>query len=121
MPGDPGQFALDGRANGPVTLPNNTVVQDGQILPWRPVEHYRSVHDSRDRKVARNRGTLGAAGQGGPPAGTSWDTPSTLDASTVLAEILTVKYVDADGSDWTVTDMVIELFKDLQARRTGGK
>ena len=117
MPGDPGQFALDGRANGPVTLPNGTVIQDGQILPWRPVEHYRRVQDSRDRKVARNRGPLGAAGQGGPPAGTSWDTPSTLDDVTVLAELLTVSYVDADGTDWTLADMVIELFKDLQARR----
>ena len=60
------------------------------------------MRDSRDRAVARNRGTLGAAGLGGPPAGTSWDTPSTLDECTVLAEILTVSYVDSDGTDWTL-------------------
>jgi hypothetical protein len=103
-----------------MTLNSSTVIRDGQILPWRPVEHYRRVKDSRDRKVARNRGTLGAAGLGGPPAGTSWDTPSTMDECTVLAEILTVSYVDADGTDWTMADMMIELFKDLQARRKAG-
>jgi hypothetical protein len=29
----PGQFALDGRVNGPLTLPNGAVIQDGQALP----------------------------------------------------------------------------------------
>lgn len=125
MPGDPGEYALDGRSNGAITLTPKigapVVVQDGQALPWRPVKLYRAVSDSRDRAVARNGGTLGAAGMGGPPAGREWDTPSTLDQVTVLSELLAVSYVDAAGKDWTMSDMIIELFKDLQARRGTAK
>lgn len=121
MSGDPGQFALDGRANGPVTLLSTTgkplVVQDNQVLPYRPVKHYRPVTDSRDRNVARNSGTLGAAGYGGPPAGQVWDTPSMCDHSTVSGEIWDVSYIDAAGKDWTGSDILIELFKDLQKRQ----
>lgn len=121
MSGDPGQFALDGRANGPVTLLTATnqpvVIQDNQVLPFRPVKHYRPVTDSRDRSVARNSGTLGAAGLGGPPAGQVWDTPSMQDASTVHTEIWDVSYVDPAGKDWTGMDILIELFKDLQKRQ----
>lgn len=111
---DPGQAALDGRANGAVSTPNGTVIQDGQVLPWRPVKLYRPVTGAGDRGVARNSGPLGLAGQGGPAAGTTWDSPSTLDEITVLAEILTVQYVDPTGKEWTVSDMVIELFKWLK-------
>jgi hypothetical protein len=50
MPGDPGQLALYGRANGPERLNDRTVNQDGQIQPWRPVEHYWRVNDSRDQR-----------------------------------------------------------------------
>lgn len=108
---DPGQAALDGRANGPVATQNGTVIADGAVLPWRPVWLYNTVTDSQNRTVARNAGTLGAAGQGGPLAGTKWDTPSTLDEVTVLAELLTVQYQDPNGKVWTVPDMIIELFK----------
>jgi len=123
MSGDPGQVALDGRANGAVTLYNAAgqpiIIQDGQALPWRPVKLYRPVTDSRDRNAARNSGTLGAAGMGGPAAGTVWDTPSTLDQNTVLSEELTKVYVDPTGNGWTLHDMVLELFKDLQKRQAG--
>lgn len=125
MPGDPGQYALDGRANGTVTLTpaigSPVAVQDGQALPWRPVKLYRQVTDSRDRAVARTSGTFGAAGLGGPPAGHVWDTPSTMDQVTVLSEDLTVVYLDPAGKDWTLADMVIELFKDLQHRQASAK
>jgi hypothetical protein len=123
MAGDPGQAALDGRSNGAVTLYTAAgapiVIQDGQVLPWRPVKLYRPVKDSRDRSAARNSGSLGAAGLGGPPAGTMWDTPSTLDQVTVLSEDATKVYVDPQGKDWTLHDMVLELFKDLQKRQAG--
>lgn len=117
MSGDPGQFALDGRADGDTVLPSGVVIRDNQVLPWRPVELGRRVTASRDRKVARLRGTLGP-GNGGPdPSGKSWDTPSNLDQQTWLTEDITKNYVDADGKDWTLHDMVTELFIDLQARR----
>lgn len=74
---------------------------DGGIPPWRPVRLYRHVTDSQDRAVAR---TNGAAAE-------EWNTPSTLDEVTVLAEDLTVVYVDPAGQKWTLADMVIELFK----------
>jgi hypothetical protein len=56
---------------------------------------YRQVTDSRDPKAARNRGPLGQAGEGGPPAGNSWDTPSELDQSTVMSQESTKVYVDS--------------------------
>lgn len=122
MSGDPGQYALDGRANGAIVLTNPqtgqpVTVVDGQALPWRPVKLYRPVTGSRDRSAARNSGSLGAAGMGGPRAGAVWDTPAMEDTSTVLGEELTKVYVDASGKDWTLHDMVLELFKDLQARQ----
>lgn len=117
MSGDPGERALAGRADGEVQLSNGQVVHDNQTLPWRPVELYRRVTASRDRKAARNRGPLGQAGLGGPPAGQSWDTPSHLDQETVLAEELSKVFVDSAGKDWTLHDMVVELFKDLQKRQ----
>lgn len=122
MSGDPGQYALDGRANGPVTIQNAqgqpVVLVDNQALPWRPVQLYRPVKDSRDRNAARNSGALGAQGLGGPPAGTEWDSPSTLDEITALAEDITKVYVDPTGKDWTLHDMVIELFKAHQAGKS---
>lgn len=121
MPGDPGQFALDGRANGDTVIPSGVVVHDGNVLPWRPVELGRRVTDSRDRKVARKRGSLGPQNGGPDPAGGSWDTPSTLDQHTWLTEDITKNYVDANGTDWTLHDMVVELFKDLQARQAAAK
>jgi hypothetical protein len=124
MSGDPGQYALDGRSNGPTTLypasGGPVVIQDNQVLPWRPVKHYRQVTDSRDRNVARTSGSLGAAGLGGPPAGQVWDTPSMEDHSTVAGEIWDVVYVDPHGKDWTGMDIIIELFKDLQKRQASG-
>lgn len=120
MPGDPGQYALDGRANGAVMLNANgqpITIVDGHALPWRPVQLYRPVTDSRDRKVARNSGSLGTA-LGGPAAGKLWDTPSTLDQNTVLSEDLTKVYVDHAGVDWTLHDMVVELFKAHQAGKS---
>lgn len=116
MPGDPGQRALDGRANGAADVGDGVVIQDGQELPWRPVELYRRITRSRDRDARRGRGTLGAT-KGGPKPGTPWRTTSTLDQITVLAEDATKMYVDAEGNDWTLHDMVVELFKDLQARQ----
>lgn len=117
---DPGEAALGGRANGAMQLTTAAgqpvVIKDGQALPWRPVKLYRRVKALRDRAVARNAGSLGAAGLGGPPAGQEWDTPSTLDQVTVLAEDLSKVYVDAEGNDWTLHDMVTALFIDYQAR-----
>lgn len=117
MSNDPGVDELNGRSTGVTQLAGGVTIQDGQILPWRPVKHYRPVTDSRDRNVARNSGSLGAAGLGGPPAGTVWDSPSTLDGVTVAGEIWDVCYVDPAGKDWTGMDMIIELFKDLQKRQ----
>jgi hypothetical protein len=124
MAGDPAQYALDGRSNGGQTLTNNVTnesvtIVDNQALPWRPVEHYRKVHDSQDRTVARSRGSLGARGFGGPPAGQPWDTPSMEDASTAGSEIWNVVYVDPTGEEWTGMDILIELFK-AQRGFTGG-
>jgi hypothetical protein len=121
MSNDAGIDRLNGVSTGDTVLQNAQgqpiTIHDNQTLPFRPVKHYRQVKDSRDRNVARNSGTLGAAGYGGPAAGTVWDTPSTLDGVTVLGENLNVSYVDPNGLDWTVSDMVIELFKDLQKRQ----
>lgn len=117
MSNDPGVDELNGRSTGTTQLSNGATIQDGQVLPWRPVELYRKVKAAGDRLVARNRGTLGSAGLGGPQAGASWDTPSTLDQVTVLSEILTVVYTDPAGKDHTVADMIIELYQDLQARK----
>ena len=53
---------------------------DGENVPvWRPVTLYRTVTDSQDRNVPRTN----------LPAAQPWDTPSTLDQATVLAEDLT--------------------------------
>lgn len=122
MSGDPGQFALDGRANGQFIIydaqGNPLTIHDGQVLPYRPVKQYRPVTDSRDRNVARKSGALGPA-YGGPAAGTVWDTPSMEDASTVGSEIWNVVYVDPSGKDWTGMDIIIELFKNLQKSQAG--
>jgi len=113
MSNDPGVDELNGRSTGDTALANGVVIHDDQILPWRPVELYRTVTAPGDRTVARNRGTLGSAGLGGPQAGQSWDTPSTLDQVTVLSEILTVQYQDAKGVKHTLSDMVIALYQKL--------
>ena len=82
--------------------PNQTVVFDGENVPvWRPVTLYRTVTDSQDRNVPRTN----------LPAAQPWDTPSTLDQATVLAEDLTIVYQDPQGGRWTLSDMIIELFK----------
>ena len=118
MSSDPDLDRLNGVATGDTPLTTNTgqtiVIKDNQILPWRPVTHYRKVTDSRDRNVTRNSGSYGAAGLGGPAAGLPWDTPSTLDHATVGAEIWNVLYVDPAGKDWTGMDILIEMFKALQ-------
>ncbi|WP_099024948.1 hypothetical protein [Mycolicibacterium palauense] len=93
MSNDPGADKLDGRR------------EDGQVLPFRPVELYRRVTDSQQRATARTAG---------PTPGEVWNTPSTLDEVTVLAEDQSVMYVDPDGGEWTLSDMVIELFKALK-------
>ena len=116
MSGDPGQDALNGRSNGQTPL-GNVTIQDQQVLPWRPVELGRRVTDSRDRKVARKRGALGPINGGADPATQTWDTPSTLDQMTWFTEDATKNYVDATGKDWTLHDMIVELFKDLQKRQ----
>lgn len=89
---DPGVDALDGRTNN-------------SVLPWRPVELYRKVKDSRQRATVR---------KAGPTPGAPWATPSTLDEITCLAEDLSVVYVAPDGSEWTVSDMLIEVFKAVK-------
>lgn len=119
MSNDPGMDMLNGRSTGDTQLGGGLVVHNDQVLPWRPVELYRKVKAAGDRLVARNRGSLGAAGKGGPQAGVPWDTPSTLDQITALAEILTVVYTDPAGKDHTLSDMIIELYQDLQARKSG--
>ena len=75
--------------------------QNGQVPAWRPVTLYRHVNDSQDRNIARTNS----------PAGEEWNTPSTLDEVTVLAEDLSVVYVDPSKTEWTISDMIIELFK----------
>jgi hypothetical protein len=90
---------LDG--NSPVAA-NQTISFDGENVPaWRPVTLYRTVVDSQDRNVPRTNS----------PAAQPWNSPSTLDQATVLAEALTVVYQDPQGGRWTLSDMVIELFK----------
>ena len=90
---------LDGTTPVP---PNQTVSFDGENVPvWRPVTLYRTVTDSQDRNVPRTN----------LPAAQPWNTPSTLDQATVLAEDLTIVYQDPQGGRWTVSDMIIELFK----------
>lgn len=124
MSDDAGIDQLNGRSTGNTELAAGVVITDNQVLPWRPVKHYRKVTDSRDRNVARNSGTLGAAGDGGPEAGEEWDSPSTLDAITVDGEIYHVLYVEpgapANDPGWTGMDMIIELFKDLRKRQAAG-
>jgi hypothetical protein len=71
--------------------------------PWRPTALYRHVKGSLDRAVKRTAGPL--------PAGTEWDSTSTLDEITCLAELLTVVYDAPDGNSYTLADMVIENFK----------
>jgi hypothetical protein len=75
----------------------------GETEPWRPVELYRRVTDSQQGPTARDN------------AGAPWKTPSVLDETTVLAEVLTVVYRDEDGQEWTLADMIIELFKAHRA------
>ena len=90
---------LDGTTR---VAPNVTVSFDGENVPvWRPVTLYRTVTDSQDRNVPRTNS----------PAAQPWNTPSTLDQATVLAEALTIVYQDPQGGRWTVSDMIIELFK----------
>ncbi|QDH91711.1 hypothetical protein SEA_PHRAPPUCCINO_33 [Mycobacterium phage Phrappuccino] len=79
----------------------------GAVEPHRPVQLYRKVTDSGQRTTART---------GGPKPGQPWNTPSALDELTVLAEDLSVVYVDPSGKEWTLSDMVIELFKAHQAK-----
>jgi hypothetical protein len=92
-----------GRLDGTTPVaPNQTVVFDGENVPvWRPVTLYRTVTDSQDRNVPRTN----------LPAAQPWNTPSTLDQATVLAEDLTIVYQDPTGGQWTLSDMIIELFK----------
>lgn len=78
----------------------------GRVEPHRPVTLYRRVTDSRQRPTARTAG---------PRPATPWSTPSTLDQVTVLAEDQSVVYVDEQGRDWTLADMVIEIFKKIRA------
>lgn len=119
---DPGQAALDGRANGPVTLGNGQVIRDGGVLPWRPVWLYKQITDPQDYSAARNSGALGQAGQGGPPAVLKvWDTPSTLDQITAMSETLTPVYNDPKGGQWTLHAMVTKMFIDHQAALAAGK
>jgi hypothetical protein len=118
MSNDPGKDQLDGISTGDSVLKTSTgqqiIVHDGQVLPWRPVTHYRVVKDSGDRNVTRNSGSYGRAGLGGPLAGNAWDTPSTLDAMTVLSEIYTVVYQTPDGKNLTGMDILIELYKGMK-------
>ena len=75
---------------------------DGENVPvWRPITLYRNVTESQDRNVPRTN----------LPAAQPWNTPSTLDQVTVLAEDLTIVYQDPQGGRWTISDMIIELFK----------
>lgn len=116
MSNDPGFDALSGRATGPVKLGNGQVIQDGNVLPWRPVWLYKEVTDPQDYSVARNSGSLGAAGQGGPTAVTTmWDSPSTLDQVTCMSEDITKVYKDPTGGLWTLRAMVCKMFIDHQA------
>jgi hypothetical protein len=116
MSGDPGERALSGRANDPVTLANGQVIQDNQVLPWRPVWLYRQVTDPQDYAAARNSGSFGQAGLGGPKAVVDlWDSPSTLDQVTALAETWTHVYKDPAGGLWTAWAMICKMFIDHQA------
>jgi len=90
---------LDGPDTGPGTP---AVVFDGEAVPpWRPVTLNRTVTDSQDRNIPRTNS----------PAAQPWNTPSTIDQVTVLAETLTVVYKDPNEQLWTLSDMIIELFK----------
>ena len=80
----------------------------GQPEPHRPVELYRRVTDSRQRPVPRT---------GGPRPGKPWLTPSTLDQVTCLAEDQSIVYVDPDGVEWSLADMIIEIFKAVRGPR----
>lgn len=69
-------------------------------MPHRLLQLYRRYRPGDPKGVRK----------GGPTPGEIWNTPSALDAITVLAEILTV--VDADTGK-TLADMIIELHQKL--------
>ncbi len=95
--------SIANKLDGPdIAAGTPTVEFDGeQVPPWRPVTLYRTVTDSQDRSVPRTNS----------PAAKPWNSPSTIDQATVLAEDLTIVYQDPQGGLWTVPDMIIELFK----------
>lgn len=76
-----------------------------QPEPWRIVQLYRRVTGTGQRTKAR------------PESGKQWTTSSILDEITVLSEDLTVVYVDGDGKEWTVGDMIVAIFQYIQAQK----
>lgn len=88
-----------------MTTPGSDRLDGKPQWTWRPTTLYRKVTDSLQRATKRT---------GGPKPGDPWDSTSTLDEVTCLAEDLSVVYVAPDGKEYTLSDMVIELFKSAK-------
>lgn len=95
---------LDGRDASLPPPQKVSFAGSGDVPSWRPVTLYRNVTDSHDVNVPRKSSAVGAP----------WNTPSTLDEITVLAEIFTVIYTDPNGVKWTGMDILIEILKALK-------
>jgi hypothetical protein len=75
-------------------------------LPYRLTKLYNERTDEVGPEHTPVRKEGGDQGPGKP-----WNTPSTLDEVTVLAEILTQVYVDPSGKKHTAFDMLVGLYK----------
>lgn len=84
----PGSDRLDGSSGG-------------GAWPFRPTELYRVVTGLFQRATKRTAG---------PPPGTPWDSPSTLDEVTCLAEDQSVVLKGPDGVEYSLSDMIIYNF-----------
>jgi hypothetical protein len=83
-------------------------------LPWRLTKLYRRVTGVQGPAKTPVRKEGGSTNN---IPGTEWNTPSTLDEVTVLAEVFTQVYVDASGKEYTGFDLLVALHQALVEKK----
>lgn len=83
-------------------------------LPWRLTKLYKRVKGWQGPLATPVRKNGGSTND---TPGTEWNTPSSSDELTVLAEILTQVYVDATGKEHTAFDLLVELHQALVEKK----
>ena len=106
---DPVQNAID-------KLDGRTSDKPGRpTLPWRLTKLYKRVDGVQGPAKTPVRKEGGSDGANTP--GQPWNTPSSLDEITAMAEILTQVYVDSTGKEYTAFDLLVSLHQALVEKK----